>query len=67
MRGSEWQDAGAICARETALLAISQTASGSLCTGGGECAELKSLRRCARGVCSCAARGVCCIVLTSVD
>jgi hypothetical protein len=67
MRGSDWQDMGASCTRETALLAISQTASGSLSTAVGECAEFKSFRRCARGVCLCAARGVCCIVLTTVD
>ena len=67
MRGSDWQDMGESCTQKAVLLAIGWTGGGSLSTCGGECADLKIFRRDVRIVCSCAARGVCCIMLTSVD
>jgi hypothetical protein len=67
MRGSDWQDMGESCTQKAVLLAIGWTGGGSLSTCGGECADLKIFRRDVRIVCSCAARGVCCIMLTAVD
>ena len=67
MRGSDWQDMGESCTQKAVLLAIGWTGGGSLSTCGGECADSKICRRDVRIVCSCAARGVCCIMLTAVD